>query len=466
MGEKLTLSEEVLPSANSHELAGSLEENHSVKDYSQTQLSQIEQKRQSEIELSEQKKADLDLNQKLSFFNEMVGENLLNDEDDLIKKNVNSENKEISTAERIKTFKEKLTAEGKSSEAILKMLINRFGKEKSVSLWVENWKNFLRLHQIAKSKPPQERKTLEIIISKADFSSATAFDTILEAIEQSSEVSAETKREIFEEFGTRQVDSVDQMDKELRDIKKQREKASILLKEKTNEVEKLDIEVQKLQKEIATLPVDDPKREKLQKQVEEKKQTLRETEKAILALEERRNKEVSFPLREGLTAKLNPDGSRSIVIKDLDFSIKLPTNNLPFMGKKNLRAINLAFPFRFLAKANVENLFFSPAMSHNAVPDKKNRDLGHLLLSSLGFNDARILSASDIAQMETDLARITRFSSMRSAKENLVELGVYDPIDQVINQEKLKAILHFTRENRGLSDKLFKEKLKLWKQEI
>ena len=95
MGEKLTLSEEVLPSANSHELAGSLEENHSVKDYSQTQLSQIEQKRQSEIELSEQKKADLDLNQKLSFFNEMVGENLLNDEDDLIKINVNSENKEI-----------------------------------------------------------------------------------------------------------------------------------------------------------------------------------------------------------------------------------------------------------------------------------------------------------------------------------------------------------------------------------
>ena len=163
---------------------------------------------------------------------------------------------------------------------------------------------------------------------------------------------------------------------------------------------------------------------------------------------------------------LNPDGSRSIKIESENFNIQLPDNNLPLMGTRNLRSINVAFPFLALRSQNISDEIFVPDLMDNGIPTKAQRDMAHLILSLLGVDDSRILSEKDFAQLKKDLSHLTDKDSGKTGRECLVELGLYNVASQNVNKTKLKKALRFIRENRGevLNYSKLKEQLVLKKK--
>ena len=368
-------------------------------------------------------------------------------------------NIEISTADKIKKYKEQLTKQGKSQTEILHLLLSKFENEESVSIWVENWRNFQKLEKFSADRPPSERRAIQNIISKADFTNENAFTTSLTEIIQSSEISKETKLEISRQFGV-DVFSVDDMDNTLKEVENHKEKIENIIRTKSREKYSLDSEIKTLENELGKLALYDPKREELKTKIEQKKEILKKTETEINRLEKGKPKDISFQLREGFFAKLNDDGSRSIKIIEDGFAIKLPSIFLPLTTTKNLRAINLSFPYLALKNQNIANIIFSPNLINNFVPSKSQRDMGHLILSTLKIDDSQILSEGSIKQLNKDLSRLTSVQNGKSAQEKLIDLGVFDIASQSLDKEKFRGILKTIRENRGLNDDLFFEKIK------
>jgi hypothetical protein len=442
MSEKISAMRK---SADSKESADSLGENQdspSLKHFNySTKQREVLRKSREKIDKKDHQKADLDLKKELSFLgisvNNKKNEKIINK--DLIRNN------EISTADQIKNHKEDLTKQGKSQTEILSLLISKFENNESVSKWVKNWRNFQKLHQFAESKPPAERKAIQNIISKADFTSESAFSTSLAEISQSAEISNETKFEISREFGGANIKSVGGMDYQLKEIKSHTKAIEKEIGVKSSEKNDLDSEIEDLENELNSLPLDDPKRQELEEKLEQKKEVLEQTENEIDRLEKGKPKETKFVLREGFSAKLNKDGSRSIKIGE-NFAIRIPSNRLPFTDTKNLRAINLAFPYKVLKDLHIADTIFSPNLENNSVPSKSQRDLGHLILSSLGIDDAKILSEENIQQLKKDLSFLNPQNG-KTGQENLIELGVFDVGSQSLDRVRLKKSLEFVRDN-------------------
>ncbi len=234
---------------------------------------------------------------------------------------------------------------------------------------------------------------------------------------------------------------------------------------KSSEKNVLETDIEELKNELKKLSLDDLKRRELVEKLEHKKEVLEQTERGINRLETYKPKETSFVFREGFSAKLNRDGSRSIRINDADFSIRLPSSKWLFSDKKNMNAINLAFPYLALKNQNIADSLFSPNLENNFVPNKSQRDMGHLILSSLGFDDSRILSEENIKQLKKDLSKLNPENG-KTGQENLIELGIYDVASQSINKTRLVEVLKFIHENRGLRDEIIFEQMTLKNQSI
>jgi hypothetical protein len=357
---------------------------------------------------------------------------------------------DVSTAEQIKNYKEELTEQGKSQSEILQLLISKFEGNEAVSVWVENWQNFQKLNNFAKNKPPAEQRAIQNIISKADFSNESAFSTSLAEISQSTEISNETKFEVSKQFGGAHIKNVDGMDYQLQQVKKHTEAIEKEIGVKSSEKNLLDSEIESLEDEIDKLPLDDPKRQELEEKLEQKKEVLEETENEIDRLEKGKPKDVSFQLRESFSAIQNADGSRSIKVGE-NFAIKIPSNRLPFTNTKNLRAINLAFPYTVLRNLHIADTVFSPNLENNTLPSKSQRDMGHLILSSLGIDDTKILSEENIQQLKKDLSFLNPQNG-KTGQENLIDLGIFDVESQSLVKEKLKEVLTILRKE-GLKSK-------------
>ena len=102
---------------------------------------------------------------------------------------------------------------------------------------------------------------------------------------------------------------------------------------------------------------------------------------------------------------------------------------------------------------------FSPNLENNAVPSKSQRDMGHLILSSLGIDDTRILSEENIKQLKRNLAFLIPQNG-NTPQEHLIELGVFDINSQSLDKAKFRGILKTIRENRDVDNELFFEKMK------
>ena len=414
----------------------------------------LQSKSREKIDNEEHNKADSELENELLGLGTSFSEKR-------IKKAVNNDleiNNELSVEDKIKSYTE--TIKNKPQVEILRLLITKFENEKGVETLIGNFRNFLKLHQFAESKPPRERKAIQNIISKADFTSENAFATSLTEIAQSSEISKTTKLEISREFNGAKVFSVGDLDNGLKQQQTRKTEIESAINTKSREKIALNSDIDNLETELEKLPLNDPKRQELEEKIEQKKEVLKQTKSDISTLEKAKPKEVKFQLRNGFSAKLNNDGSRSIRINSRNFAIKMPSNFLPFTDTKNLRSINLAFPYQILKNQNIANIIFSPNIENNSVPTKRNRDMSHLILSTLKIDDSKILTENNISQLNKDLSRLTSVKNGKSSKEKLIDLSVYDIQSQSLDKSKFRGILKFIRENRGLDDDLFFEKLK------
>ena len=432
-------------SADSLESADSLGENQDSPSLEQlnNRVNQQNLQRKSHEKIIEQdhKIADIDLANELQLLEVSVS---AKKEKSTINNDIEVNN-ELSIEDRIKSYTKSLKGE-KSPQEILRLLISKFERDETVSVWVENWRNFQKLHQLAESKPSKERKAIQQIISKADFSNENAFNTSLSQIAQSKDISTETKVEISREFNGAEVFSVDDLDHTLKEVKSHRNEINTMIDTKSHKKEVLDTEIEQLEDKIDKLPLYSLERQELEEKLERKQKDLAETEIEINYLE-KQPKSISFQLREGFSAKLNPDGSRSIYFNTENFSLKLPSHFLPFTTNKNLRTINLAFPYKILRNLHIADMIFSP-LENNTVPSTSQRKMGHLILNSLGIDDTRILSEESIKQVKKDLSQLTEFSG-KSPKECLIELGIYDIQSRSLNKSNFRGILNEIRENRS-----------------
>jgi hypothetical protein len=367
------------------------------------------------------------------------------------------EKQELSTEDQIKAYKEQLSTKGKSSVFILKSLIAKFGSDLEISAWTENWKEFLRLHELSKTRSPKEREAIQSIIARADYTSENAFSIALATIQSSTELSETTKREIVAEFDGSYVTTVVQMDSGLQLLKDRKKEASRLLGTKQAELDSLNSDIEELKQQLENLPEGNSKREKLEQQISKKTDLLKDTQDQVELLKTESRKQTAFEIRSGFFAELNPVGSRSLKIPE-KFSLKLPSNTLPFTGLKNLRTVNLAFVCDALKRHGIMNEVFSPNLDSGTIPSKSHRDTGHLILESLGIADKQILSEKDIATVNRDLSRIMD-SGVLSPREHLIQMGLYDLKEQYFDIRLFQNALLFARENRRMKQERFSKKL-------
>lgn len=370
-----------------------------------------------------------------------------------------NETSSLNKEEQIKKLKTDLQSQGKTSEQILKSLLEKFGDDTEIPVLVENWKNFLRLHELASSKSPKERRAIQRIISRADFTSQNSFTVSLNAIQSSVELSDQTKLEISMEFNGADVHSVSQMDSGLQFLKGQKQKINATLNKKVEQLNTLNSDIKNLRNKIEDLSPSDPKRKELEDQLSQKKDLLKNTKNHVELLEREGKRDIAFEIRSGFFAKLNSDSSRSLKIPE-NFSLKLPSNALPFTGIKNRRTVNLSFVCSPLIRFGILDEVFSPNLESDTVPMKVHRDMGHFILDALGIDDKQLLSESDISQLDKDLTRLTDSHGMKSSREHFVDLGIYNTIDQKLDKKQFKRALFFVKENRHVKDDVFSEKLK------
>ncbi len=448
-----------LPYADSNESADSLEENQTPS-FEQPHFTAEQRQEQAKVEQKEKLKAENELEQELDFFSEMLGDEISEDEVQELDNELQLRENNLSPEEEIKGLKKELLAQGKTPIAILQDFLSRFEDNHKMALWVENWKNFLRLHELASTKPPEEKKAIERIIFAADFGNTDAFSDALNQVESSDNISAETKLEISRTFGGSQVSSVKDIDRGLQKIKSQQKELSKTLADKTHEIESTKAEIQELRKELNTLPLGDPKIEKLETKLQIKKIQLDTFKKEAENLSNLISEDISFELRKGISSKLNLDGSRSIYLQKEQFTLKLPDHTLPFTGAKNLRAINLVFPFKILQSMNIASAIFPIPLRNNTMPNRTQREIGYIILSELGYNTRRILSQTDISQLQIDLSRLTNFQPMKSGKESLADLGIYHLDTKQLDIKAFQKTLKFIKEKRALADDLFSIQMK------
>lgn len=385
----------------------------------------------------------------LSFFEEQISLGIPPKTDEIstfLDREIMRDN-ELSVADRIIKLEEELTQQGKSSQEILQLLISNFENETAVQTWVENWKNFQRLSQFAQSKPPQEQKAILSIVGKADFSSATAFETSLTAISKSSDISEATKVEIMQEFKGSSIKSVVGMDAGLKQAKLRKEQFSKVIKQQTQNSEMLSSEIESLENKLEDLEETDPEREDLENQIKQKKEALEQTNKQLTKLKREQPKDISYKLREGFTVLKNQDNSRSIQIDGLGFSLTLPSNRLPFQSLKNLRSVNTAFVYSSLKQLEISQFIFSPELKNNELPTKAQRDMCHTILDSLGFNDNRILDQQEINELNNYLSQLVDKEEYLYPVDRLIALNLYNPVSQKTNIDKLEEMLKSIKEN-------------------
>ncbi len=352
----------------------------------------------------------------------------------------------LTIEDQIKNFTETIRAE-KSSVQVLHILIEKYGAIDSISTLVDQWKNFLKLHQFAEDKSPAEKKVIQRIISNADFTAENSFDMALAEISDNTEISSDTKLEITKKFGGENVHTVSEMDSMLKNVESHKKDIEIAISSKTKEVQKIEGEIANLEKQIEALDSDDPKRKELEDKLADKSRILEQIKTDINFLNEEKPQEVSFPLRSDFSAKLNSDGSRSIRIDSQGFEIKLPDNRI-FQGRKNMLAINLAFSYRALHSVGMESLF-SPKLASGEVPDKRQRMFSGKILSTLGYPTDTILSDGHINQLKDDLSMLKQKGSNSTGMEDATALGIYDISTQEVNMNRLTQCLSFIKQNRG-----------------
>ncbi len=345
-------------------------------------------------------------------------------------------------------LKENLTSNGKTGEKILKTLIATFKNEPELKTFVENWSKTLTLYDFAKTKPPTEHKAIETIISNSNFTTDNSFDLILFEIERSSDISTETKLDIQRTFNTKGINTVKSFDYTLKQEEKYKISIETKIQSRNSDIENLNDEIQNLNLEMDKLPPDDPKRSELKDRIKEKGNLINTYEQELSVLIKAKPENIQFELRNDLMGLLNQDGSRSIKITSENFTIQLPGNNLPLMGTKNLRSINVAFPYLVLRSQQISDVIFAPDLVNNGVPTKAQRDIAHTILFALGIDDSQILSEKDITQLRNDLSNLTDNKFGKTGRECLVELGIYDVASQNVNKAKLKMVLVFIRKNR------------------
>ncbi len=375
--------------------------------------------------------ADLNVNSS----HEILGDYLINE---------SKQEKTLSKEEEIKEFRK---LKGQPPEIILQKLISKYENDESLKTWIKNWRNFLSLHQFAENQSPVERMAIETIISNSNFTEENSFDIALSEINKSSEISTETKLDIQRQFKTTGINTVRAFDYTLKQEKKYKKNIEKKIQSRNSDIENLDDEIQKLNEELDKLPHDDPKRSELEVKIKEKSEQINTYKQELSVLNEAKSDKVQFMLRNNLLGVLNADGSRSVKIISESFSIQLPSNNLPLMGMKNLRSINVAFPFLVLRSLNISNEIFTPNLDDGGMPTKSQRDMAHFILSSLGIDDSRILSEKEIAQLKTDLTHLTDTQSAKTGRECLIELGIYNLSSQNVDMKQLKKALSFIRDN-------------------
>lgn len=194
------------------------------------------------------------------------------------------------------------------------------------------------------------------------------------------------------------------------------------IQSRNTDIENINDEIQNLNAELDELPPDVPKNAELKTKIKEKGILLKNYEQELTVLK-----------------KVKPD----------KVQFQLPSNNLPLMGEKNLRSIKVTFPFLALRSMHISNEIFAPDLVDSGVPTKAQRDISHLILSSLGIDDSQILSGKDITQLKNDLSYLVDTDSGKTGQECLIELGIYDVASQNVDRNQLKKALRFIRENRG-----------------
>ncbi len=355
----------------------------------------------------------------------------------------------ISSEERAIFLKEKLVTQGKSDVEILKTLLTNFRDEPEMKNFVDNWENLLKLHKYAQTKPPHEQKIIQKIISQSDFTSEESFTVALFAIQNHSKISSETKLDIQRSFKTTAINTIRALDYTLKQEKRYKENLEKRIYSRNSDIQNLNYEIKKLKSDLKKLLPDDNKRAEIEAKIKEKGSLLTLFEHELVELNKAKPENVQFLLREDIKGILNVDGTRSVKIISENFSIQLPSNKLPFSGRRNLGSINTAFPYLALRSLNISDEILHPDLINNSIPLKSQRDISHLILLSLGIDDSQIILESDIKQLKDDLAHLVNSEAGLSGRESLIELGVYNLTIQSVNKTQLKRALRIIRENRG-----------------
>lgn len=460
MSEKYHQREGMLK-ANSLELADSLGENHSDKNFKHHHLSQEQKEKQDLIESKEKSQADMELDRKLKNLSDIFGDDTSDLDLEEIEEDHSKEAENIDVKVKIKELNANLNSQGLPVQEILETLISKFENEEAVSTWVGNWKNFRELHELAKSKPPKEREAISKIISKADFTSETAFNTSLEEISLSADISKETKREITLKFGTRPpVQTVKQMDSRLKKLNRENQKVIADIKTETSSYENLETELRTLNKKIKETDLSDAERDKLKADQEELKSKLKSSEARLHTLKETKKEEISLSLREGFKVVLTPKGKRQIQTSDSRLRVTLPSNRLPFSDGRNLQAVNFCFMLDTLNKSGLTEHLIKPNFKNGSTPGSQLRIFSNRIITLLGLNGGKILSQSDIGILNKDLLTLSKAYPTMTAFENLKALKIVDAKTRESNEDRLFKLLLLIRENRETESSLKLERIK------
>ncbi len=473
MSEKLQNSYGMLRYANSNEFADSAGENHSAKHFEHSHFTEEQREKQEKVRFLEIQKAEKELEDKLSFFEELAGaptENEITNDYSTSKERINED---VSIAEKIRIYKENLSEKNLPPKQIIQNLINRFEDEKAVSTWVENWKNYLELHDFAETKPEKEKKAIQLILTTADYDNENSFGNTLTAIYESEDVSDQTKFEIHTKFrsyskyefdkklfsasiDSGEIKSTSDIDRTFDSIRKEKDEAKINLKKLVKLEKELQNEITALEEKLKTSK--GKEKEKLEAVLASKIKEVEEQEQIKAKLEFQSTQPESFEIRKGFVIMREKDGGRIIRHENSKTEIKLIDSVLPFAGDKNLDSLNFAFPFSILKEYRIEDFFF-PLVENGESPDRRERKLATSMLKQLGINTQEVLSERDLEFLKKAFGIILNARENLSPKENLEAIKIVDSKDSELNESQFAKVLRVIRENRNLSVDRVKEKI-------
>ncbi len=447
-------NEGMFKKAKSNEFADYRGDNHSNRFLDHHHLSRKQLENQEKVEREEKTEADAELDRKLANLNSIF--DLETSENDLaIITNSHEVDKEkVSLEDQVINLNAKLKSEGKSTKEILSTLLSEYGKEKSLSTWVENWKNFQQLREFAKTKPPKEQKAISQIITKADFTSKSAFNDTLIQIEESEDISRETKKEIALKFGRSEVRSVKQMDNRLKLLKKENQKVLSKIEEERTYNSGLKSKLKELDKKLKNASLTYEEQEKLKAEKKQIEDQIKTSKSELQKLEEAKKEEISFPLRKGFKAVLKKNGKRQIQTLDGKLTVTLPSNKPLFSSGKNRQSINFAFVQNALMKSGLATHLIKPSFKNKSTPDRSLRVYSDKIIRTLGLQNDQILSSADLDVLIKDLMLLAEYKPAFSPYENLKSLGIIDKENRMLKKNVFFKYLEYLRESRGLTSSL------------